>query len=56
MDEILSMNVDEIPGLKFDCCCGREHIVDIKKIVIGENAIAKTLDLLSVFKRGKIFL
>jgi glycerol-1-phosphate dehydrogenase [NAD(P)+] len=56
MNEILSMNVDELTGYKFNCSCGRVHTVDINKIMVSEGAIVQISDIASSFKSGMIFL
>lgn len=56
MNNILDKNICDMPGLSFDCICGRWHQVDIKNIKIGSDILKDVLYLASEFKHGNTFL
>jgi len=56
MDEILNQNVTEMAGVSFDCSCGRQHSVNIDRIVIGNDIIAEIGVIASIFKHGTVFV
>lgn len=56
MDEILNKSIDQMPGMTFDCSCGRTHSVDISNIIIDNNILEKIPYILSPFRDKKIFL
>jgi len=56
MKDILQTKIEEMPGLSFDCTCGREHSVDIEKIVINNGILDDLVDWLSHYKSGKLFV
>ncbi len=56
MDEILNLKIEDMPGLSFDCSCGRKHSIGINKIYIGTNPENELLNLLKDFKKKKVFL
>lgn len=56
MKDILQTRIEEMPGLSFVCTCGREHSVDIEKIVIKNGILDDLVDWLSQYKSGKLFV
>ncbi|MCK5812369.1 MAG: sn-glycerol-1-phosphate dehydrogenase [Clostridiales bacterium] len=42
--DVTKMTISELAGYTYDCECNRTHNVDVKKIVIGENAINEAVD------------
>ena len=56
MTDILNTHITNIPGLSFECNCGKKHSIDIKSIFIQKNAISKIGDIVRQFPEGKIFL
>ena len=39
MDKILTMPLSEMPGLTFDCACGRQHSFSVKHLSIRRGAV-----------------
>jgi len=56
MTDIVNTHITNIPGLSFECNCGKKHSIDIKSIFIQKNAISKIGDIVRQFPEGKIFL
>ena len=56
MNEILSMNVNEMPQAKFACECGKEHYFDVKAMAIGKGAINELPRMAEPFRDGKILV
>jgi glycerol-1-phosphate dehydrogenase [NAD(P)+] len=56
MDEILSMNISKMAGIRFHCSCGKNHAVTINHILIGSNCLPEVVNLASAYKGGKIFV
>ena len=56
MNEILFKSIEQMPGLSFDCSCGRKHSVDINNILIANNVLEKISGILSSYKDKKVFL
>jgi len=56
MDEILNMNINEMPQVKFKCSCGKQHFFDLKAMSIGKDAICDLPEIAKPFKNGKILM
>lgn len=56
MNDILNKTISELPGLEFDCSCGRKHNINIKNIVIGSDIIDSVANLCAYYGNKKIFL
>lgn len=56
MKDILQTKIEEMPGLSFACDCGREHTVDIEKIVVKNGILDELVDWLLQYKSGKLFV
>lgn len=56
MADILAMNIKDMPGLSFDCGCGRRHSVDIRSILTGSGVLHGLKDILQPFAQGELFL
>ncbi|MBQ6551664.1 MAG: sn-glycerol-1-phosphate dehydrogenase [Lachnospiraceae bacterium] len=56
MDKILTMNISEMPGLSFDCSCGRHHSFPVHGISIRKNAIEDLPAMAAPFKDKKILI
>ena len=54
--DLLNMGVSAMPGINFDCSCGRNHSVDIKSIKIGSGVINKVVEQLREHKGKEIFI
>lgn len=56
MRDVLHTSVEEMPGLVFECTCGRKHSVDIEKIVIRNNVLNDLIETLAPYISGKLFV
>ena len=56
MSSILKANIEDMPGMSFDCSCGRRHSVDISKLVIGRNILDEVTKGLNQFRDGKLLV
>ena len=56
MNEILDRKISEMVDMSFDCSCGRNHGVEIRKIFIERNIIGNLLDTVMPYKAGKILM
>lgn len=54
--DILELEINEMPGISFDCDCGRKHGVDIKKIEVGNNILGNLPKYIEEFKDKKILI
>ena len=56
MGDILQANIEDMPGMSFDCECGRKHSVDIGKLVIGSDNLDEIVEGLSAFRGEKLLV
>ena len=56
MDDILSMKIAEMPGMEFDCSCGRHHSFSVHDMSIRKGAIEDLPKMAAPFKDGKILV
>ena len=56
MNEILGKPITDIPGLEFDCSCGKKHSVSIKNIIIGRDNMDVVAKLTAYYGSKKIFM
>ena len=56
MDQILQMRIEEMPGLSFDCSCGRHHSFPVQGISIRKGAIQDLPAMAAPFKDQKILI
>ena len=56
MDQILQMKIEEMPGLSFDCSCGRHHSFPVQGISIRKGALADLPQMAAPFKDEKILI
>lgn len=56
MKNIFSMGIEEMPGISFDCACGRKHSVEIEKLVVRNSIQDELVNGLLPFKKGKLFV
>ena len=56
IENILNLSPEELAGISFKCICGKDHSVDIKKIIIEKGAINKVPEVAAPFRNGKLFL
>jgi len=53
---LVEVDIADMPGLSFECECGRTHSVGIKKIVLGCGIQDEIVGVLSALNSGKIFM
>ncbi len=56
MDEILNMNISEMPQTEFDCSCGKHHSFSVHDISIRKGAIDDLPKVAEPFKDEKILI
>lgn len=56
MNEILKMNINEMPLSEFDCSCGKHHKFCVHDIAIGKGAINQLSKIAEPFKDGNILI
>ncbi len=54
--DILDLNIEEMPGLSFDCTCGRRHSVGIEKIIVRNGILDELANTLEPFRSGKLLV
>lgn len=54
--EILKMKVNDMPGYRYHCSCGREHGVDINRIEMGRGVIDKIPEIIHKFKDRTVLI
>lgn len=56
LKDLFETGIEDLPGLSFECSCGRKHSVDIQKLVV-RSGIADELAIgLEPFKDGKLLV
>src|SRR5699024_2713275 len=56
MNEILNMNINEMPQTEFDCSCGRHHNFSVHAMEIRKGAIEELPKMAAPFKDGKVLV
>lgn len=56
LNNIDSMEIEDYLGKKFTCTCGKVHSVDVKKVVIEQDAILRLPGILKEFNYNKVFM
>lgn len=56
MGGILQARIEDMPGMSFECECGRTHSVDISRLVIGSNILDEIVAGLDAFRDGKLLV
>jgi glycerol-1-phosphate dehydrogenase [NAD(P)+] len=56
MKDIFSIGIEEMPGIDFDCSCGRRHSVEIEKLVVRNGILDELAESLLPFKNGKLLV
>ncbi|NLH96693.1 MAG: sn-glycerol-1-phosphate dehydrogenase [Clostridiaceae bacterium] len=56
MDDILEARIEDMPGMSFECGCGRRHSVDISRLVVGSNILGEIAAGLEPFRGGKLLV
>ncbi|MDO5146063.1 MAG: sn-glycerol-1-phosphate dehydrogenase [Eubacteriales bacterium] len=56
MNEILNLNINEMPQTEFDCSCGRHHNFSVHDMAIRKGAIEELPKMAAPFKDGKILV
>lgn len=53
---ILDLNIEEMPGLSFECHCGRRHSVGIEKIAVRNGILDELANTLEPFRGRKLLI
>lgn len=56
MNEILNLEINDMPLCEFDCSCGKHHNVEVHDISIKEGAINDLAKIAEPFKDGNILI
>ena len=56
MDDILKRTIDEMPGIRFECSCGRTHHFSVHDIRIGSGAVESIAEVAEPFREGTILV
>lgn len=56
MNKLFNAAIEELPGLSFDCRCGRRHSVEIEKLVVRSNIMKDLVNALMPYRSGKLFI
>lgn len=56
MNEILNLDINDMPECEFDCSCGKHHKFDVHGMAIGKNAITSLPEMAKDFKHDQILL
>jgi glycerol-1-phosphate dehydrogenase [NAD(P)+] len=56
MFDILNKSIEDMPGISFDCACGRKHSVEIEKIVFGNDLADNVAEYLEPYKNKRLFV
>jgi glycerol-1-phosphate dehydrogenase [NAD(P)+] len=56
MLDLSNIGISQMVNISFECSCGKEHSVKIKKICISNNVTTDIINILSQYKSDKIFL
>lgn len=56
MNEILNLNINEMPQTQFDCSCGRRHSFSVHEMSIRKGAIQDLPGMAEPFRDGKILV
>lgn len=51
-----TFGIDNLLGRKFSCTCGKEHSVEIKKVIVENGAIDRIPEVLSSLGYNKVFM
>ena len=56
MNEILNLNINEMPQTQFDCSCGCRHNFSVHEMSIRKGAIQDLPGMAEPFRDGKILV
>ncbi len=56
MNEILDISINDMPQIKFECSCGKEHHFPMNAMSIGKGVIGDVVKMAEPFKDGKILV
>lgn len=56
MNEILHMDIGQMAGAQFACACGRTHRFPIQHLYIGEQTLAKVVDVAKCAASKRLFV
>jgi glycerol-1-phosphate dehydrogenase [NAD(P)+] len=56
MRDILDVSIEDMPGVSFECGCGRKHSVEIEKLVVRNGVLKEIVEYLRQFTNKKLFV
>ena len=56
MKNLFNTSIEDMPGLSFDCACGKKHSVDIEKLIVRKDILEDLVKDLKLFYDGKLFI
>ena len=56
MRDILDVSIEDMPGVSFECGCGRKHSVEIEKLVVRNDVLKDIVQYLRQFTSEKLFV
>ncbi len=56
MFDILNTDIECMPGISFDCSCGRKHSVDIGRLAIGQDTLEEIIQGLEPYRGTNLFV
>jgi glycerol-1-phosphate dehydrogenase [NAD(P)+] len=56
MRDILDISIEDMPGVSFECGCGRKHSVEIEKLVVRNDVLKDIVQYLRQFTSEKLFV
>ncbi len=56
MADVLNTAIENMPGMSFDCTCGRKHSVEIDKILVRYNVENEVANYLGSYINKKLFV
>ncbi len=56
MADVINTAIEDMPGLSFNCSCGRKHSVGIDKILVRNNVADEVAKYLGSYEHKKLFV
>jgi glycerol-1-phosphate dehydrogenase [NAD(P)+] len=56
MEDLIDKGIQHLAGLSFDCSCGKNHSVNIEKLIISDDISEVLVKALEPFRAGKLFI
>jgi len=56
MTDILNTGIEDMPGVSFECSCGRKHSVEISRLIVGPGILDKIIEGLEPYRGTNLFV